>query len=450
MDDEPEKKDSLGLRDLDAEAKHRLTNAKDNPRPDKKRKTTGDFAKSTSILVDMLKALNHNIPIQISVSHPSTFVPSSIMLFRTIFEMDNIMSINRYWSSKTTLWSPILTRLAYGILFYIQILRCMRTARTISMALSHLLSNFEEQFDYSTIPIPGPLVPFFKVLTVCQPPFAEFGEVSPRIPSLCDASGNRSHSLPEDVMCLLPNIVGLRRSACTMLRAHGNHALPWDHDLGDSQTAHNAGVPRAHNAANQQAANANITPGVMNPIPWDERLRDFYQRAPRHIPIPDVPANAPRLTWKSYLGFSDSLHWFGELIGIMQLYSRFWNGSITMESCSLRDGGSGLVICQIQNDFLNRDNHRAANALIVPSSSIIESPAFDIDDTSARLGMFTQINSVLPANYGPNDNIGAVNTTRFGPWWNVQPNRLTSLEYDPSILLPVIIARDAALERPSK
>lgn len=444
--------DVTNARDIDSESdKPKLSHSENkSDRPSKKQKTSTPgitSMSSTSAVTTMLQCLSASALHSLPTNEVSTFVPSSVMMYFVVNEMDALLSVNRYWSSRSVLWSPLVSRLYFGTLFYIQTMKCMRAVGKLSIGLRNLLSQFEDTFDEEHLPIPGPLVPFFKALAACDTPFPEFGPVCPVLPATCGATAARRHLLPDDVFCLLPNLPGIRRGMITMKRAQGSNAFNYDHDLGDSQATHNAGVPRAHNAANSQAANANISPGVMNPIPWDDRTANNFQRYPSRIRIPDLPNVG--VDWKGFLGFSNDIEWFGQIIELMQPYAKYWSGSTTLKNCSAFNGSTALILCTITSNFVDRNAHRAANAVVAPFSAEASTPMIPDDELSSRLAMFTQINVVLPPNYGPNDNIGAIGTTRFGPWWNCAPTRAISANYNPSNMVGSVISNFLALERPS-
>jgi len=284
---------------------------------------------------------------------------------------------------------------------------------------------------------------------VCYTPFPEFGPVTPFIPLTCGAAAGNSHLLPDDVRCLLPNIPGIRRGFLNMRRlgANPNTALPYDHDLGDTQTPANAPVARGHNAANEQAANGNITPGTMFPPLWDPRTASNFQRFPTRIHVPDLPNHG--VDWNGFLGFTDGIDWFGGILDVMQSYTKYWTGSTSLASMSAVNGSAPLTVVTLTDVYNDRNAHRAVNALRVPTTGEASMSFTSEDDLSPKLGMLTQINSILPPNYGPNDNIGAINTTRHGPWWNVAPIRSVSASYNPSILVGSVLSNHMALERPS-
>lgn len=326
----------------------------------------------------------------------------------------------------------------------------MSLSGKITIDQRQILQAFESVFSLDQLPIPGPLVPFFKALSMCNTPFPEYGPVSPFIPPFTGATTGRNQLLSDDIMCLLPNMPAMFRGYHNMRRpnAAGNGALPYDHDLGDHMTAANAPVPRGFAAANDQASNANITPGTMHPLTWSAVDCTKFQRSPTRVVIPFVPANAAA-NWKQFLGFNTDVAWFSTILDLMQLYCKHWKGTSTLASMSPINGDSCLTIVTLTDVFADRDAHRGNNALATPFNGEASCQFVPDNDLSSRLSMVTHTNIILPPNYGPNDNIGAVGTTRFGPYWNVAPIRSLSTNYNPSILVGSVLANHLHLDRPS-
>jgi hypothetical protein len=294
------------------------------------------------IEMTMLKCVQHIPPIIIQTPEVSTFVPNSAMLYYVLHEMDLSLLGNRQWSSKLPRWTPLHDRVYYGILFYIQTLRCMKEAGKISTDLRQFLFSFEQNYPLESLVIAGPLIPFFKALTVCSPPYPEYGLVTPVIPNSPGAVVNNHQSLPSAVKVLLPNLVGLFRGVANMRRPllANNVPINWNHNLANPTG--NA-VAIAHTAPNQQSRDCLVTPGTMTDIGFNNRQKVAYQGETSIVRFPSVPANAVLNDWPSYFGLSDDPSWFSELIGQMIAHASFFKGTSTLGNMSPRNGNTGLV-----------------------------------------------------------------------------------------------------------
>lgn len=432
-----------GARDVDAEGPSRLQASR--PRRGGERSDENEANASDA---DLYHAVVSYTLTYIPRQAASTFVPSSIMMMFVVSQMDELMCINRYWTTKMSLWCPLMSRIYYGTLFFIQIFRCMIMAGIATPEIKLIVRNFEEQYEYLNLPIAGPLVPFFRALCICETTYEEYGVVSPCVLKDCGATDATSHALPELTRLLLPNLTGLRRGYNRMLNVVGGNAQLWDHNLGSADPAA-ATVAIAHNAANEQARDARIMPGTLHSVAWAQRARNNFANYPRHIDIPNIEADAGDIDYSQFLGFDDGIEWFGEVAGMMRDHAKYFSNTTTMASIPVKNGPASLVITTGKHVYPDRNAHRAAaihethyNASSV-SVATIPSP---VD----KLAALTQINYVPPANYGPqNDNCGSIGHTRFGEFWSRGPNRYTANEYNPTLAIPEILVNKYHLDRPA-
>lgn len=441
--------DPLGARNLAKEAGKDLTPPTDTGTKDLTPSTKPDDSSSGSDGTMYLAVRTLQI-LQIPRDEISTYVPSSQMMFTTIAMMDEIMHTNRYWQNRSLRWNPMASRLYYGILFIMQTIRCMVYAGIAPPALKHLLRDFEEDFSYEDLPIAGPLMPFIKALTVCQPPNPEYGFVTPRVPSRTGATNATSLALHVLIRTLLPNLTGLRRGFLRMrLIGANNHAQLWDRNLSGQAQADPA-VAIAHNAANEQSRDARIMPGTVQPIAWNERNRDSFQREPVALRVPPPAAAGAQATWAEFLGFDGSTQWFSELSALMAHHAKHWKNSGNMSHASVLNGRVGLIVCRSTAVYPNRDAHRDAATFEIDHHCVLESAIDDPTPPVEKIAALTQVNWIPAPNYCPtNDNTGAVNHTRHGPWWNVAPNRWTSQDFTPATALPTILSDKMHCDRPS-
>jgi hypothetical protein len=409
---------------------------------------TDDSGKRTTD-VELLLAVKGVDISTILRKEPSTFVPNAHVLFCTLSQMDDLMAMNRTWSTKEVRWCPLLSRIYVGVLFYIQTFRVMRIAGIASAEVKQILRDFESEFDYSNVPIPGPLVPFFKALSASQPPYEEYGVVSPFIPRDIGCTDATGHSLKEPLCYLLPNLAGMFNSYANVLRADQGNAFTWSHNFS---TPTGDAAPVGYNGANLQLQVASISPGTVHPLVWSQRKRNEFQRSLNRIhEIPTIAGNAGDVSLTDLLSLSENPRWFGELTGIMTLYCRYFQGSTTLSACSTQDGPCAQFICVGTDDYPDREAHITADAADrISFYARAESSRIDDSPPSSAYSLLTQINWRPPANFGhTDDNIGTVGSTLQGPWWNVAPLRSESKRYSPTVGIPEVIANKYYMDKPS-
>jgi hypothetical protein len=196
------------------------------PRPNDKHEQDSEAPKKTQtpgVEQTILKAVA-DIPLLVRpYPEVSTFVPSAHMMYYVLHVMDTSLISIKHWSSQLPRWNPLPSRAYYGILFYIQTLRCMKAAGILPGDLMRFLNTFEESFPFESLIIAGPLTPFFKALSVCSPPYLEYGYVTPALPALPGATIASHLALDLRVRTLLPNLIGLYRGIHTSKITIGNN-----------------------------------------------------------------------------------------------------------------------------------------------------------------------------------------------------------------------------------
>lgn len=431
------------------------TESKDSKHVSKKSKTGFDQDKGSSEMKEspgndqlMLKAVAHVPMITMTFPMPSTYVPNSQMMYYVLHEMDNIMITTKHYSSCLTKWSPLHSRVYYGILFYIQTMRCMVYANIATHDVRLMIAHFEEQVPYSSLPIAGPLIPFFKALSVCSPPYPEYGLVSPSLPKVTGTTKKNNQSLDHFTKVLLPNLTGLFRGIANMRTPPVAPAtyVPWNSNLANAgQTS----VPIGSSASNEQSKDCLITPGTMYDIGMNTNQLKNYQLDPSHIYIPNVAHTAEALSWPAYLGLDGGMNWFANLAGQMQHHSKFFKGSSNLGTVSPLNGNTGLIQIIGTGSFPDDFSHRDS----LPQHSLFrgkaDSTIMVVAPPNDRYALFTQINFVPAINFNPySDDTGSIGGTLFGPWWSISPSRVYSNEYDPSLLVAQVLSNELASDKP--
>lgn len=444
----PHETDPVGARNLDAEAQARLPYNQGKEKADKPHPSSDSNSEPTpgteqTMLLAVAQLKLTLAPRLIA----STYVPNAHMMFTVLNDMDNLLMTNRYWSSKVTRWSPLHTRIYYGVLFFVQTFRCMITSGIAPPVIRRFMKDFEDDYHLERLPIAGPLVPFFRALAVCEPPFTNYGNISPTVPTRPGCTVANACTLEPHIRVLLPNLTGLRRGVANMRRPlAARAALSWDHNLGNTS---GPAVPVSFNASNEQSRDARIMPGTVHQIGWSMRTRVTYQEEPTQLQIPDVPANHASADWPDFLGLSENMQWFGALAQQAQQHASYFKGATNLATVSPFNGACGLIQVIATRPLPERNSHRDAQVELIDHRAYATSLATVVSPPSDMMACFTQINWKPPINFSSiDDTTGDIGVTLHGPWWNVSPEQTTTTEYDPSLLVPQILAQHMHVERP--
>lgn len=444
MSNQPHPQDAIGARDLRSEATAIAERASH------KTETTATTTGQTPGIEQTMYLTIAEVELLTTPYYQvSTYYPSAQMLFQVIGELDALMASNRRWGPEMMRWTPLHTRLYYGTLFYIQTLRAMQTCGLATSSHRNLLEEFLGLYPPESLPIVGPLLPFFKGLCACDPPLQNFGLISPRLPVNTGMVVAENGALPALTRILFPNINGIRNGIITTRLAppaQGVHA--WDRAFSTPQ----AGVPAiaiAHDTANQLSRDARIMPGSIRDIFMEDSALRRYASYPGHVQIPAQVAPALNQTWTHYLGFDTDFSWFEGLVGQMQRYAHHFKGSSTLAACSPRNGPAGLVFVTQQVAYPNRNAHRGTDINSVNLTAFAQTIALDIGRPADKCGLFTQLNWKPAPNFHPTvDTIGDVGVTRQGPIWDHIGEQRRSGIYNPVARLSQVISDHVFVDRP--
>lgn len=403
------------------------------------------------------------------VAHPEPnwFLPSFTMLFSVLGALcDKVCALRNFGErGSVNNWIPQSAFLVYMVLAYIQVLRAQQLAGLITPDQKMFLDYFLSIFPLELIMIPGPLVPFFRSLSVANPGFGNFEDVTPAIPPLgfdeeklfqfvfwydttTPAGVPLSGCLPSiplfysefvrliSFLLTTPAGVNARRntfSGFTLLgeqfgvtaRPAAGHARNgWDANLRDCAFAHR---PNASDALYTRFSDYIRNHDSAFPAPW------VYDDS--HAAVPGTPggtAPAPA-NWLGYTGTSDMFmmtnasNWFGILLSGNDSFLEHWNGNQSLLSLHPTTSTAPLIIFREQTWFTppatsifgitdrlnNSSGYLGFNAKCTTTCPFISME--DYEDSQLAMVNIMPAPAALPS-------FGHVGQTHFGDYWSVTPN----------------------------
>jgi hypothetical protein len=397
-----------------------------------------------------------------SITYPqiSTFLPCFATPMCYLTHMDNLMASTKRWTDNCMGWVPPYSQIYVGILFYIQTFRAMECAGLLSPGseILYLLNGFQTQYSMNNVyDVPGPLVQCFKNISCFSPTATDrFGNVSPSIPARPGWSQNRSYSLQDHLTTHLPNIylfASRLRSTCNVATCANVTESSFATDVdGPRYLATLFNQPCDHNSNEI----ANLTgPGASHVYAGNLEL---WQKAAAQIynlgccpALLDVDEHEVDNNWTSFLGFDESIEWFGILNAMMAKYCQFWRASRPLSECSPSGYAAGAVVCRQLSGSLfnepcwnaptgthNATNHKSDNQIghysMNQSSTLKFSATTTIEDIpEANLFAASTYNvNLLPASSD------AANY-HHGKFWDIFPNthELTRAQIIPGVLATI-------------
>jgi hypothetical protein len=396
----------------------------------------------------------------------STFVPNFTMFAYVAHCCDNEISTTDRFLRAHPHWLPAITQLYISMLFYFRILDCMVASGFADDYHEHLLSQIKRAFDFRNLRVPGPLVPLFQAISVCNSGNDLLGDVVPVLPDIIAHTAANSffelgNTTVPNVLALLDRLTALAHDATVRAATDDDYSFS-SHTMS---SLHSVNVDANNNGPISRVFS---TPGFEFPqhlTPVDKRR--FSLAATRRLGLPpriDLSANASttRLTWPQLLRFrpvpteandASFRTWFGNVATLMFDYSTFFAHSQSLASIPTASGAAPHVqgtyaastATHHRPDSLATyvaavaaGTNRAAVAAHVTLpiltslqfSAHIKTP--NIPDAYIQLGVLSQINVRRNAVHS--------DRARTGPVWDMSPNRQTMTDFDPFTNIAVYVA----------
>jgi hypothetical protein len=293
-------------------------------------------------------------------------VPSAIMYFQAISAMDEQMSTTHRFVQSAPAWVPVVSHIYFALLWHWQLLRAFRNSRSIDRDAFEFLDVCERLFDFRSLLVPGPLVPFLQSLTSCAAHFDWYGNISPGIPTIAElgmlpasgyAPGRYVYQLPAPVLFLDV----LSQFARDAVRTDADaQSYRWYHTIFLDTWASTR--PSRNNTLGPQGSCNHWVPNAQliaaNGF-WSSKTTTLPRRF-RATATAGSTASGPIDSWTSFTGFhgSDGIYkysWFSTISRVMQTYCLHFNDSVSLASISPDGLGAIIPIATIQPSSDLRD-----------------------------------------------------------------------------------------------
>jgi len=473
-----------GVRPLDSEsAAPRLQTSAS----EKKKKRTAPRSsiignvETASPVNDLRSAVQTSPLVEISRPDYNWFVPSFAYLFQVVHIMNEKMIELRSFGDRGTIqsWSPFTTVLYIAVVSIIQILRAQEIAGLITPVQLLFLQQFTTLYGLDKLPIPGPLVPFFRSMSLCSPGLGTYSDVSPAIPlmrfreqygfNLETAQPNGAFTLASTVMLPhIPLIFDQYYRALTWILTTNTNTAKYEYsnwtmftrifNIKYADAATQLGTDPGQwlqfltrNPCLSQRPSA--SDGLMN------RHAQFMQNFSRYFPaswtidashkgdptaaVPIPSSWTTSTDFLSFMGASQGMQWFGVVLQGMQEFCNHWQGNTSLLKIPPTTSTAGLILhrgismSQLPTTLafgsspLSKATHRFTFDVKATSTS----PFLTVEDVEdARVALVqTEYESTFTVD---NEIPGAHDVTRFGPYWDIAPLLSESLTQD--LTLPIM------------
>lgn len=374
----------------------------------------------------------------------NTFIPSALVLFAILAELDSNMSNTYRFLQSAPGWIPLVSQAYIGVCFIVHILRIAREANTISVEQFQFLQWFESVYDFRTLIIPGPLVPVFQALAYTSGPFDWIGNIAPAITNSARPVRKNAYSCSAGARYLLPHVPLIVDQLQWFLDSFN---ITQDNEAYISENFYSDlfGVPAA---ANSFGSYAMVSPNArFNVSVSTQQYRAFKaQRSSFGFPPRLAASNSNTyMSWFEYLRFKpvdnsqSTFQWFSTMSATMQRYCQFVNGSVPMSAISLTGLGATSVVwtytpstnLRQSPELVAKDSHTVGTGNTVtrseahfraapPPSLSATGKHFDpeLEELAEQFSAATQVNISLSLSEG-DEPYPADDTIRVGTVWTL-------------------------------
>jgi hypothetical protein len=310
----------------------------------------------------------HDFSLVRRVSQEKNFwVPSALEMMHTLHLMDKIVIRKFKARREALLMCPPVHVQYFAIIWSLQTARCLLYAGYLdSDADQSFLRNFFERYPPQNIPIPGPLLPFFKAVTTFRHENGTYKRISPGFPqnSLTQSgtTGNGKHITENASNSLFPNVPFLvditdaYTGKIVLDTAKSfvpwNEGFPFELDDATDATKHfkadkTLGGCKFTKDVSTYGHNAFAvfsTPGIKEKILMNDNVANNVFNYVSDLRNPNASTSEYEVEGLQDWLRMESMSWFAELLGPMSEYADLFQGSGTLNDCSLDGPSSGAYV----------------------------------------------------------------------------------------------------------
>jgi hypothetical protein len=291
-------------------------------------------------------------------SYLPNFISASIILRAMEMCLDGNERLRKI--SPNFFFLPI--RLYYSVIYYIQILKAKEAANKLGKSEGTWFRNFKRNYPLESLPIVGPMVPYFANIVSVKPNDDKYDFIYPTFKTNGGLSVARGIPSVTTEYYLQPNVLmqaEFLRQFCTISSADLTGKIDNEYRYFDDT---NALIPHRIGAAFRFAGiefNENLTvptSSVLSNVALDRALPEGKERCLaihdywRKSLTSDIPRAETECDY-NYIGdamrMSEDLEWFEECIHMASIHCKFFSDSTNLSQIPSTGGSEVLVTAHI-------------------------------------------------------------------------------------------------------
>lgn len=304
----------------------------------------------------------------------SSFIPNFIAANVIIQAMEVCLDGNEElkWISPNFFFLPV--RLYYSVMFYIQILKAKEAAGKLGKTESTWFRAFKRNFPLESLPVVGPLIPYFSNVVAVKPNDDKYDFIYPDYDTRGGLSVTKGVPAVDTPFFLQPNVLFLAellRQFCTLRLADllgtledGSYRYFNDNmSLIPHRLGHQFRFAGIEYGAQPTVATASTlsNPALDGDLPETKdrsiEIHPYWRRS-KCIDIPAADTTTSYSTIGEAMRMTEDFEWFEECIHMATIECKFFSDSTNMSQIPSTGGSEALVSAHITGAD---ENYRAPN-----------------------------------------------------------------------------------------
>lgn len=293
----------------------------------------------------------------------SWFYPNYIVGSIIVDAMDRSIDGNQELTWICPNYFSLLIRLHYAVMFYIQILKAKEAAGKLSKTESTWFRSFKRIYPLESLPIAGPMVPFFSNIVSVKPNDDKYDFIYPDYVTNQGLIVEKGKPKVDPIYLIQPNITILAEFLAqytTLSTAQLRNNINGVYDYFDGTTAlvpHTTGVDftfaginySAQLTADMSMTMANVAMDNALPEPRTKcyEIHHYWKRS-RVSGMPQVGDTYNHSTIGQALRMDEDFEWFEDCIHMATIQCKFMSDSTNMSQIPATGGSEVLISAAIE------------------------------------------------------------------------------------------------------
>jgi len=292
----------------------------------------------------------------------SSFIPNFIMGSVIIRSLEDCLDGNEEMKWICPFYFSLPVRLYYSVLYYLQILKAKESANRLTATESTWFRAFKRTFPLETLPVVGPMVPYYSNIVSVLPNDDKYDYIYPTFETNGGLSVEKGKPVTANSYYIQPNVLiqaHFLRQFCTLTRAQlGNTTGGNDDYFTDnlSLVPHRIGTDFTFAGINYPAQLTVETSVSLSNVAMDTQLPEakdrcldihsYWQRS-KATDIPDANTTNDYNKIGEALRMTDDFEWFESCVYMATIQCKFFAHSTNMSQIPSTGGSEVLVSSHI-------------------------------------------------------------------------------------------------------